>query len=599
MKTKHIILVVLISISSFLEAQQNTLFNTYSYDLMQLNIATIGRTCVEANLNYRTQWVGIKETPKVYQLDAAFALGQKHGFGLKIAQQNVGLLKITNATLGYAYRVKLNENTKLHLGLGAAWQQNIFNSQNAVVTDKGDAALSSGQTRLSANNFDAEAGALILGDKLTVGISANHLYNSNTSFNNFGYNVKPQLNGMVAYKFNKGKSVEIEPWFVDRYTVNGVNQIEGLLNFKFKQAFTIGAGYRLNYGVLALAGLELGKLRIAYSYDYAMGTNNKNLGASHQVLLGFDMCRKKTDAHKKQEEIKEPLYFVVNNGKSEGPYNIEKLKALVKENKIQRETPIKAAGTTALVNAELMPELEPLFPPKAPMYYAKINGAEQGAYTMDQLQNLVKNGTIKRETPIRNQKETINVEAEKIAELEPLFPPKEPMYMATFNGVEQGQFTIAQLQQMVKEGKILRTTPIRDVNATTNKNADTYTQLEPLFPKENRCNVAILNDIAVKELQFGVGQTSLTGKYIHFKRIADMFKECPDLKVNIEGYASKDGNATANKLLSEKRADFVRKQLMSLGVEASRLLGNKAFGSDKTVSSEDSQNRTVRFEIVK
>lgn len=596
---KHYAILFLIAFTNTIKAQQNPLFNTYSYDLMQLNIATIGRTCVEANVNYRAQWLGAKETPRLYQLNAGLALGNSNGIGIKIAQQSMGLLKITNATLGYAYRIKLNQKSKLHLGLGLAWQQNSFAANNASVIDNNDLSISNNSALQRSNNVDAEAGALYLGDKLTLGVSALHIYNANKKFDVTSYTSKPLVNVVLAYKFNKGKTVEIEPWLVNRYTVSGANQPEGLLNFKFKQLFTIGAGYRLNYGYLALAGFEVGKLKVAYSFDYAANNITKNLGSSHQILLGFDLCKNKKAKNTEPKKVQEPLYFTMNNGKSEGPYNMEKLKSLVKENKIQRETPIKSVETESVVNAEAMSELEPLFPPKVPMYYAKINGAEQGAYTMEQLQNLVKDGTIKRETPIRNQKETLSVDAEKVTELEPLFPPKEPMYMATMNGAEQGQFSMAQLQQMVKDGKIVRTTPIRNVNATTNTNADTYMQLEPLFPKESKCNVAILNDIAVKELQFGVGQTTLVGKYIHFKRIADMFKECPDLKVNIEGYASKDGNAAANKALSEKRADFVRKQLISLGVESSRVLGSKAFGSDKAVSTEDSQNRTVRFEIVK
>ena len=127
---KKIIIVTLLLVMIKTQAQQTALFNTYSYDLMQLNIAAIGRTCVEANLNYRTQWVGLKDAPKLYQVNAAMALGKSNGIGIKVGQQNAGLLQVTNATLGYAYRVKLNEKSKLHLGLGLAWQQNNFNANN-------------------------------------------------------------------------------------------------------------------------------------------------------------------------------------------------------------------------------------------------------------------------------------------------------------------------------------------------------------------------------------------------------------------------------------------------------------------------------------
>jgi type IX secretion system PorP/SprF family membrane protein len=268
---------------------------------MQLNIASIGRTCFEANLNYRSQWVGVKETPKFYQLNASLSAGKNSGFGIKVAQQTMGLLKVTNATFGYSYKVKLTEKSKLHFGLGAAWQQNNFVADKAIVVDKTDLSLGTKFTQQRSNNFDAEAGALFIGDKLTAGISAIHLYNTNYKLDVSTYKVTPQLNAIIAYKFNKGKDVEVEPWIVNRFNVNGSNQPEAMLNFKFKQAITIGAGYRLNYGYLALAGFDVGKFKIAYSFDYGAGKNANALGASHQILLGFDLC--KTKKVKKTEPV--------------------------------------------------------------------------------------------------------------------------------------------------------------------------------------------------------------------------------------------------------------------------------------------------------
>lgn len=307
MKTKVIVILVafLLNIGSN-KAQQTPLFNTYSYDLMQVNIAAIGRTCLEANLNYRSQWLGIKEAPRLYQLNAGMALGNSSGVGLKVAQSTVGLLKFTNATVGYAYRAKINETSKLHLGIGASWQQNNFNASKAIVADNNDLSFSNNASNLRSNNFDCEAGALFLGDKLTAGISALHLYNTNSELANVSFKTKPQLNAILAYKFNKGKTVEVEPWVLNRYTVSGINQPEAMLNVRFKQMITVAGGYRLNYGYLAMAGFEWGMLKVAYSFDYGVGKNAAGLGSSHQVLLGIDMCRKKAKTPEPEPVVETP-----------------------------------------------------------------------------------------------------------------------------------------------------------------------------------------------------------------------------------------------------------------------------------------------------
>ena len=364
---KQYAVLFLMAFASNFNAQQNALFNTYSYDLMQLNIASIGRTCFEANMNYRAQWVGVKETPKLYQLNTALALGNKNGIGIKVAQQSMGLLKITNATLGYAYRVKINDKSKLHLGLGLAWQQNSFSASKAIVIDNNDLSISNNLTQQRSDNLDAEAGALFLGDKLTLGVSGFHIYNANKKFDVTSYASKPQINIIAAYKFNKDKAVEIEPWLVNRYTISGNNQPEGLLNIKFNQMFTIGAGYRLNYGYLALAGFEVDRFKIAYSFDYNTVKSTISMGSSHQILIGFDLCKNK------KAKIPEPITVKAEEIKVE-----EKIS--VKEVIKKEETPV------AIIEPQ---KIEP--PIKIEVPVVEVKKAEIYKTTIDDINKIAEN----------------------------------------------------------------------------------------------------------------------------------------------------------------------------------------------------------------
>lgn len=289
MKKLKIFSIVFILFNLEFKAQQIPLFNTYSYDLMQLNIAAVGRTCIEANLNYRSQWAGIKDAPKLYQLNASMALGKVNGVGIKVFQQQFGQLKLTNITGAYAYRAQLNESSKLHLGIGASYNQNRFDFTKVSVIDTEDPSLTNASQQRS-NNFDVEAGALFLSEKITAGISASHLYNTNQDFQSVSLKLKPEINFVGSYKVYAKKNISVEPWLVNRYTLGGRNKVEGMVNVKFLHLYTIGVGYRLNYGIMAIAGFELGQLKIAYSFDYAVG---KNLGSANQILLGIDLCKKK------------------------------------------------------------------------------------------------------------------------------------------------------------------------------------------------------------------------------------------------------------------------------------------------------------------
>ncbi len=280
------------------EAQQNSLFNTYSYDLMQLNIATVGRTCLEANLNYRAQWVGVSDSPRLYQLNAGMALGNSNGVGLKLYQQSVGLLKVTNITGAYSYRMKVSKDAKLHFGIGASYNQNRFEVGKVSAADKNDVTLTNAQNNIRSNNFDCETGVLLLSNKLTAGLAIEHLYNTNTEFSASSLNFKPNINVIAAYKIKATENFEVEPWLVTKYTVSGKFQPEILVKGKYADKFSAGLGYRVNYGYLFLMGAELGKIKVAYSFDYGSRSGKAGFGTSHQILLGFDLCRQGTKTPK-------------------------------------------------------------------------------------------------------------------------------------------------------------------------------------------------------------------------------------------------------------------------------------------------------------
>lgn len=301
----YLLFVLAFIISGTATAQQNSLFNTYSLDPLQLNIAYAGASCTEANVHYRAQWIGMKETPKLIQLNAHAALGKSNALALRVNSQTQGLLNTMQATIGYAYRFRISETAKVHLGIGVGWTQAALNAQKAVVMDANDATLNNGN-RQTANGFDSEFGAMVVGEKLKAGIAVQHLYNSSPNFSgNSTYKTLPQFNTQVSYIFNKGKKVEIEPWLLDRYTLNGTNVVEGMLNFNFIKVFTVGAGYRSNYGVMGLLGAKVGNIKLAYSFDYGAGKNATSLGSSHQVMLGFTLC--KTAKTPPPAEQKEPV----------------------------------------------------------------------------------------------------------------------------------------------------------------------------------------------------------------------------------------------------------------------------------------------------
>ena len=66
--------------------------------------------------------------------------------------------------------------------------------------------------------------------------------------------------------------------------------------------------------------------------------------------------------------------------------------------------------------------------------------------------------------------------------------------------------------------------------------------------------------------------------------ISDLLKKYPNVKLQIEGHASSDGSKAYNQKLSNRRAANVKKALVQMGIEASRL-SDVGFGEDNPKDS--------------
>ncbi len=79
----------------------------------------------------------------------------------------------------------------------------------------------------------------------------------------------------------------------------------------------------------------------------------------------------------------------------------------------------------------------------------------------------------------------------------------------------------------------------------------------------------------------------------------DLMQQHTDLKFSVEGHTDSDGNDELNMELSQKRAESVMAEMVSLGISADRLQA-KGFGESMPItgnaSPEDkANNRRVEF----
>ncbi len=108
--------------------------------------------------------------------------------------------------------------------------------------------------------------------------------------------------------------------------------------------------------------------------------------------------------------------------------------------------------------------------------------------------------------------------------------------------------------------------------------------------------------IVLKGVNFENDSAVLTAKAkAILNGVAASLKKRPDIKITIAGHTDSRGSAAYNKMLSQRRADSVRRYLASKGVKASNLAA-KGFGEEQPIATNDTaagraDNRRVELRM--
>lgn len=90
--------------------------------------------------------------------------------------------------------------------------------------------------------------------------------------------------------------------------------------------------------------------------------------------------------------------------------------------------------------------------------------------------------------------------------------------------------------------------------------------------------------------------TLLPGAYAEVRRIADILNKYPQTTIEVGGHTDTRGSEEYNQVLSEKRANAVKNELINNGVMARRIRA-VGYGESRPISSDHAMNRRVEIII--
>ena len=87
------------------------------------------------------------------------------------------------------------------------------------------------------------------------------------------------------------------------------------------------------------------------------------------------------------------------------------------------------------------------------------------------------------------------------------------------------------------------------------------------------------------------------GAYSELKRISEVLNKYPQTTIEVGGHTDTRGSEEYNQVLSEKRAEAVKRELIQNGLSPQRIRA-VGYGESRTISSDHAMNRRVEIIIV-
>jgi len=312
MKTLKQILLLAASVGCIsVGAQQAPMYTHYMYNTLIVNPAYAGsRDALTITAINRMQWVNFKGAPVTQSITMHTLLpNERVGLGLSVLNDKIGPTNLTSLVADYAYILKLNERSKLALGLSAGVNIYQANLSDLQLDDPNDPTFMYNIENHVTPNVGF--GAYYSRERFYAGVSVPNLLQyrfSDTESDNesvFSGNEKRHYFFITGALIPLNQHLDFKPTSLVKMTFGAPVEIDLTASFIIQKKFLLGAMFRTGDAVGALLGFDVtDQFHVGYSYDWSYGlrTFRYNKG-SHELVLRYDIL------FKNRKQIHSPRNF--------------------------------------------------------------------------------------------------------------------------------------------------------------------------------------------------------------------------------------------------------------------------------------------------
>ncbi|GAA4025307.1 type IX secretion system membrane protein PorP/SprF [Flavobacterium cheonhonense] len=293
MRTKILIFALMLTCYTGF-AQQDAQYTQYMYNTININPAYAGSRGVMSIFGlHRTQWVGLDGAPTTNAFSINTPINNSNlGVGVSFVNDKIGPTSDNTISADLSYTIQTSEEFKLSFGIKASG--NLFNLDvnRLNPADANDPNLQNFNNEFSPN---FGAGIYLHSDKMYFGLSVpNFLQDSKYNDNEVAvFQERMNFYAIGGYVFDISPSVKFKPAFLTKLVTGSPLQVDASANFLFFDKLMLGAAYRWDAAMSALAGFQVTDgLFIGYSYDRETTQLRNYNSGSHEVFLRFELFNK-------------------------------------------------------------------------------------------------------------------------------------------------------------------------------------------------------------------------------------------------------------------------------------------------------------------
>jgi type IX secretion system PorP/SprF family membrane protein len=313
-----LILLVVSGLSAFAQFDAQT--SQYMLAPGAFNPAVAGEgNDLSLTLQNRMQWVGIEGAPSTLLVNVTmpFVLGnRKHGFGLLIEKESIGLFSTQLLQLQYAFKKELPIGV-LSIGVQGGILQEGFDGSGIHIPTSDyhtstDAGIPTGT--LEGIIPDLSAGIWYQNTRLYAGFSVSHLLETSIKLKTGPDDTSTDSPEMIAsrtYYLTSGYNIvltnplyTVQPSLLLKTDLTAM-QLDLSGKVLYKDKYWGGLGWRFQDAVIVMAGIKLPQgLSIGYSYDISTSAVASFSGGSHELFMSYTKKIGTASVNKRQKSVR-------------------------------------------------------------------------------------------------------------------------------------------------------------------------------------------------------------------------------------------------------------------------------------------------------